>query len=214
MASVKTKEGSIQKTPDGILKTVKEFYKGPYTAKARDESATNTLLGKVSRKLKPKKQERCEGPILEKELKLALKHAKNGKSDGIPVGIYKVFWSKLGNAFTAVVNSCFEAKNLTLSQKIGLITCLFKKGDREDLKNWCPFSLLNVDYKLIAKVLSNRLAKVLRSLIAEDQTCAVPGGTILGTCHVLRDLIQLCEEDNLPIALLSIDQMKAFDRVN
>ena len=71
-----------------------------------------------------------------------------------------------------------------------------------------------MDYKLIAKVLSNRLAKMLGSLIAEDQTCAVPGRTILGTCHVLRDLIQLCEEDNLPVALLSIDQMKAFDRVN
>ena len=69
-------------------------------------------------------------------------------------------------------------------------------------------------YKLIAKVLSNRLAKVLGSLIAEDQTCAVPGRTILGTCHVLRDLIQLCKDDNLPVALLSIDQMKAFDRVN
>ena len=47
-----------------------------------------------------------------------------------------------------------------------------------------------MDYKLIAKVFSNRLAKVLGSLIAEDQTCTVPGHTILGTCHVLRDLIQ------------------------
>ena len=88
MASVKTKEGNIQKTPDGILKTVKEFYKDLYTAEAREESATNTLLGKVSRKLKRKEQERCEGPILEKELKLSLKQAKNGKSSGserIPV---------------------------------------------------------------------------------------------------------------------------------
>ena len=46
MPSVKTKEGNIQKTPDGVLKTVKEFYKDLYTAESRDESATNTILEK------------------------------------------------------------------------------------------------------------------------------------------------------------------------
>ena len=94
MPSVKTKEGNIQKTPDGVLKTVKGFYKDLYTAESRDESAANTILEKVSCKLKPEEQEQCEGPILEKELKLALNQAKNGKSsgsDGVPVEFYKVF---------------------------------------------------------------------------------------------------------------------------
>ena len=95
-----------------------------------------------------------------------------------------------------------------------MISCLFKKGDRENIKNWRPLSLLNCDYKIIAKVLANRLSKVLTSIIAEDQTCSVPGCSILGNCHTLSDIIQFSEDENLPVTLLSIYQMKAFDRVN
>ena len=49
------------------------------------------------------------------------------------------------------------------------------------LKNWRPISLLNVDYKICSKSIAYRLAKVLSSMINEDQTCSVPGRTILRT---------------------------------
>ena len=49
------------------------------------------------------------------------------------------------------------------------------------LKNWRPISLLNVDYEICSKSIAYRLAKVLSSMINEDQTCSVPGRTILRT---------------------------------
>ena len=49
------------------------------------------------------------------------------------------------------------------------------------LKNWRPISLLNVDYKICSKSIAYRQAKVLSSMINEDQTCSVPGRTILRT---------------------------------
>ena len=53
-----------------------------------------------------------------------------------------------------------------------------KRGDIKNLKNWHPISLLNVDYKIISKVLTSRLAKVLESIVNPDQTCSVPGRSI------------------------------------
>ena len=55
-------------------------------------------------------------------------------------------------------------------------TCLlFKKhGDRRDLKNWHPISLLNVDYKTISKVITSPLSRVLDTIVDTDQTCSVP----------------------------------------
>ena len=51
-------------------------------------------------------------------------------------------------------------------------------------------------------------------VVEDDQTCGVPGRTILNNTFVLRDLVIICKQKNIPEAIISIDQMKAFDRVN
>ena len=43
-----------------------------------------------------------------------------------------------------------------------------KRGDRKCLKNWCPNSLLNVDYRIFSKVITSRLSKVLSFIIHHD----------------------------------------------
>ncbi len=94
-----------------------------------------------------------------------------------------------------------------------MITLLFKKGDRLDRKNWRPISLLNVDYKIGAKTLANRLKMVLSSVLSEDQTCGVPGRSTFDNLRLVRDSISHVEKKDLPMAIVKIDQEKAFDRV-
>ena len=96
-----------------------------------------------------------------------------------------------------------------------LINCLiFKnKGDRSDFKNWRPISLLNVDYKIIAKVLTNRFQKIMPEIIQEEQTCGVKGRNIHDNLMILRDTVDYVNNENIQTAMLSIDQEKAFDRI-
>ena len=62
------------------------------------------------------------------------------------------------------------------------VTCLiFKKNDPKDLKNWCPISLLNVDYKLSSRALANHLSKILPLVVDEDQLHSIPSRTIFET---------------------------------
>ena len=72
----------------------------------------------------------------------------------------------------------------------------------------------NLDYKLISKVLANRLRKVLGFVIHPDQTCSIPGRSIHDNCATVRDVIQYRVTTNTDGALISLDQTKAFDRVD
>ena len=82
------------------------------------------------------------------------------------------------------------------------------------LKNWRPIFLLNTDYKICTKVLANRLKKVLSVILSEDQTCGVPGRSIYENLFLLRDTLDYIDHKQLSAALISLDQEKAFDRVN
>ena len=74
--------------------------------------------------------------------------------------------------------------------------------------------MLCVDYKIGTKALVAQLQKVLSSVLHEDQTCGVPGRSIVLNLNLIRDLIEYCSAKNLPLAIISLDQEKAFDRVN
>jgi len=91
---------------------------------------------------------------------------------------------------------------------------IYKKGDRKSLKNWRPISLINVDYKICSKALSVRLSKVLQFIVDPDQTCSVPGRRIPSNLHLLRDILDYITRTNETGILVSLDQEKAFDRVN
>ena len=74
--------------------------------------------------------------------------------------------------------------------------------------------MLCVDYKIGTKALAARLQKVLSSVLQEDQICGVPGRSIFSNLNLVRDLTEYCNSKNLPLAIISLDQKKAFDRVN
>ena len=124
------------------------------------------------------------------------------------------FWDALGADLVHILNCAFEGGKLSTSQRRGLIIVLFKKDDRLETKNYRPISLLNVDYKIATRAISGRLLGVIGSIVGSDQTCGIPGHTISENLTLIRDLIEYADRADLPLALLSLDQEKAFDRVD
>ena len=100
-----------------------------------------------------------------------------------------------------------------MSQYRGIICLLFKKGDRDDLTNWRPITLLNNDYKLIAIIYANRLRKILPSLINEDQRAYIEGRQMTESIRLTQDIFDFADLDNKPGAIIFLDQQKAYDRV-
>lgn len=59
-----------------------------------------------------------------------------------------------------------------------------------------------------------RLSKVLDSIIDPDQTCSVPGRSIVSNLQLIRDTLDFIDRTGETGILVSLDQEKAFDRVN
>lgn len=91
---------------------------------------------------------------------------------------------------------------------------IYKKDDRRLAKNWRPISLLNTDYKLASKAITERLKNVMSSIVHQDQTCGVVGRSIFSNLHLIRDVLDMIDKTNETGILVTLDQEKAFDRVD
>ena len=63
---------------------------------------------------------------------------------------------------------------------------LYKKGDKKDIANYRPISLLNLDYKIYTTILKNRMQQTLNNIIGENQTAAIKNRTILHSFYYPR----------------------------
>ena len=212
------RDGAETVTSDkNILRVCREFYSNLYTAEPVDLECQDWLLNQLDKSLTSEDQAKCEGTLTLSECLEALNQMSTNKApgaDGLPTEFYQRFWGLLGEDLVATLNFSFVHGMLSDSQRQGIIRLLFKKDDPLLLKNWRPISLLNTDYKICTKVLANRLRKVLSVILHEDQTCGVPGRSIFENLFLLRDTLDYVNHKELSAVIISLDQEKAFDRVN
>ena len=217
IAAVRNDVGAIVSSPDDLCQSFASFYSSLFSAELIDDVAQESLLNNVESSLPSDQSDSCEGLLSVEECFEALTGMARRKApglDGLPAEFYLKFWSVLGQDLVEVLNSCYGAGSLTLSQRRGVISLSFKKGDRLDMRNWRPISLLNVDYKLAARAVAARLLKVIHLIVAKDQTCGVPGRYIGENVAFLRDVVSYATTFDAPVVILSLDQEKAFDRVD
>ncbi|VDI61823.1 Hypothetical predicted protein [Mytilus galloprovincialis] len=139
---------------------------------------------------------------------------KSPGSDGLTVEFYCTFFSSLKDILLKLFEEIEKYSKLSRSMRCGIISLIFKKkGDKRFLKNYRPISLLQVDYKILAKVMANRFKQVLCKIVSKCQSCCIPGRDIADTIANIRDVLDLIESEELEGYLLKMDQEKAFDKV-
>ena len=156
----------------------------------------------------------CEGKITTDECDQLIKELKLNKSpglDGLPGEFYKTLWPYFGKYLEEVFNECFDNDELSHFQKQSVITLIFKKGNKEELKNYRPISLSNIDFKILEFTLANRLQNVIGKIISPDQTAYIQNRFIGQNIRLVSDVIEFSNEKNLDGVLLSLDYEKAFD---
>ncbi|XP_037533260.1 nucleotide-binding oligomerization domain-containing protein 1 [Nematolebias whitei] len=133
--------------------------------------------------------------------------------DGLTVEFYKAYWDILAEDLLGVLRESLSTGSLPLSCRRAVITLLPKKGNLQEMKNWRPVSLLCTDYKILSKVLATRMREAMEQVIHRDQTYCVPSRSMVDNIYLIRDVLEVSSSLGLNTALVSLDQEKAFDRV-
>ena len=135
-------------------------------------------------------------------------------NDGILIEFYKKLCPLISEPFVKCINECFEKGEMSCSQKRAVITLIDKKGkDRTFIENWRPISLVNVDAKIMSKVIASRIKNVLPNIIHYNQTGYVKDRYIGETIRSIFDLMEFTDMENIPGLMIFIDFQKAFDSV-
>lgn len=159
-----------------------------------------------------------EAEMTEDEILIAINELSRNTSpglDGFTSEFYVHFRRLLAPELVEVYNRSFEVPNrLPTSWSKIAMKMIPKTGNLDEIKNWRPVSLCNVDYKIVMKALSNRLKQVLATIISVEQSFCIPTRCIHDNILVAKFLFNYSKVQNTPLGIIAIDQQAAFDRIS
>jgi hypothetical protein len=199
-----------------LLQAHHRFYTDMYTSGEADETAADALLRDFPTQLSPTQSADLDEPFSADEVAEAIRGAPGWRApgpDGLPGAFYKRFAPELAPLLLFVFRAAQERGVIPPSFTESITVLIYKKGDRRDLGNWRPISLLGNDAKLLTAIMTARLNVVLPSLIHPDQAGFVPGRHIHEHIFFVDAAIEACRTTSTPGILAFFDQAKAYDRV-
>ncbi|CAM2106466.1 unnamed protein product [Caretta caretta] len=209
-------DGTPLTDPVEMCRRARAFYGSLFSLDPTDPNACRVLWEELPM-VSAGDRDRLELPLTLAEFSEALSCMPTNKSpgmDGLTMEFYCVFWDVLGPDLVTVWAESLQSGVLPVSCRRAVLAFLPKKEDLHDLRNWRPVSLLSKDYKVMAKAISLWLGSVLVDVVHPDQSYTIPGRSIFDNLYLVQDLLELGCRDGLSFALLSLDQEKAFDRVD
>lgn len=135
-------------------------------------------------------------------------------SDGFSIEFYKKGWNILKSDLVRVFQEFFKNGIVNLRTNETYICLIPKKLQANRVTEFRPISLISSLYKIIAKVLAERLKKALPYIIDEAQAAFVEGRQILDAILVAAEAVGEWQTSKKKCFLLKLDYEKAYDMVN
>ena len=136
--------------------------------------------------------------------------------NGMNALFYLKFWHIVGNKVTDAVLDFLHSGNMEPDVNYTHIVLIPKVKKPEKMADFRPISLCNVIYKIISKVLANRLKLILPQIISPSQSAFVPGRLITDNVLVAYETLHamhIRREGKKRALALKLDVSKAYDRV-
>ncbi|XP_055959787.1 uncharacterized protein LOC130014852 [Mercurialis annua] len=158
-------------------------------------------------------------PISELEVRRAVYSMHNDKSpgpDGFNPAFYKSYWNVVGGDIVKLCRDFFVRGSFREGLNDTEIVLIPKISRPETITDFRPIALCNVAYKIIAKVMANRMKKLMPKIISENQSAFVENRLITDNFLIAFEIghyLRCKRRGKNGLAALKIDMSKAYDRV-
>ncbi|CAI5465382.1 unnamed protein product [Closterium sp. Yama58-4] len=207
--------GSTISDTKGILHAAADFFSGIFGEDRR--RCTRKWSPAPGRTLSREAAKELEADWTEEEVKMAFQAMaarKSPGSDGLPKELFEANWDTLGGSLMALAEDFASIASLPAETKEAVTILLHKKGDRDSLNNYRPITLLKSSYKVLARVVANRIKRVLHQVISPEQYGFIPGRRLSDAVALVADVIDAAKHGSEDWYLLLVDFQKAFDSVS
>ncbi|XP_019177735.1 PREDICTED: uncharacterized protein LOC109172940 [Ipomoea nil] len=160
-----------------------------------------------------------EKPINSDEVRAAVFSMHPDKSpgpDGLSPAFFQLHWDILGTEVVSFCHNFLTSGQLPASVNETHIVLIPKTKHPELMSEFRPISLCNVLYRILAKVLANRLRGVLDSIISNAQSAFIPGRSIVDNVLIAFESTHSLNRKRGSkggFCALKVDMSKAYDRV-
>ena len=195
--------------PDTIKTQIHKYYEWLYRAKITNDEHDEELLAHMSGNPIPEKiANSADARIKLDDVTEAIRKTANNKSpgpDGLPGEFYRAYEMIIAQPLKDAITESQKTNKLPPSMLEGDISLIYKKKDPKDIRNYRPITLLNVDYKILTKILADRLKKVCEATISAPQKGFVPGRQITDLTRQVYLLQEYVEAQNQDALLVMLD---------
>ena len=143
-----------------------------------------------------------------KELYDSAKGMKKNKVPGISgltLEFYLTFWEDLSEMLFEMYKECHRVGLLNMSARKGLMSLIPKKGrDKRKISNLRPLTLLEIEYKILARTFALRMKTVLPNIIGDYQTGFMEGRNIGTNLTQTVDLISHVNHTGKEALIISV----------
>ncbi|XP_057809058.1 uncharacterized protein LOC131023530 [Salvia miltiorrhiza] len=170
----------------------------------------------TARSLSAEDKRRLIRPFTEEEAKEAVWSCDESKSpgpDGFNLCFWKSSWEVIKGDFIKLLQEFHENGKIPKGGNSSFITLIPKKEEACSLDDYRPISLIGSIYKVIAKILAQRLSAVMDSIISENQSAFIKGRFILDGVVILSEVIEEAKREKNGRMIFKIDFAKAYDSV-
>ena len=203
-----------------ITMTSSHFLSLPEPDLAEPGLAESALLELINNRISPTMRENLEREFTRLEVKEALFQMHPAKSpgpDGMSALFYQKYWHVVGERVTKVALDFLNHEREMPEMNHTNTVLIPKVRSPVTMKDYRPISLCNVVYKIISKVMANKMKHYLLDMIDGNQSAFVPDKQILNNALVAFEIIHHLKNrrrDRGYQMALKFVMSKAYDRVN
>ncbi|MCI17629.1 LINE-1 reverse transcriptase like, partial [Trifolium medium] len=155
-------------------------------------------------------------PFAMDEIEAVVKECDGNKSpgpDGFNFAFVKALWNLIKGEIRIMFDQFHGIASLPKSFSSYFVALIPKINSPFSLGDFRPISLLGCLYKIIAKVLTARLARVMDRLVASTQSAFLKGRHLVDGVVVVNEVVDLARRNGHSCLIFKVDFEKAYDSV-